>query len=192
MDEYKLASKISSSSTVLELGGCLGVISCAVNKMLDNSANQVVVEPNKELVSVIEQNRDNNNCGFSVVNGIVGQDSGEVSFSVHPKNITKSQINNRRKTRNWKNYLVDVVTIQSLEDDHGVQFDSLIMDIEGGEFDIFNDILFADDYVLKFKSLIVEFHYHSGNPDKIIDKMKEYGYGVCGMQNVFGFYMEGV
>ena len=50
--ERTLVSKyLPPRATVLELGGCIGVVSCTVNRMLDRPDKHVVVEANRVLDS---------------------------------------------------------------------------------------------------------------------------------------------
>ena len=56
---------------VIELGACLGVISCLTNRRLRQPEKHVVVEANPTLVPMIEQNRERNGCRFRIVNAAV-------------------------------------------------------------------------------------------------------------------------
>ena len=44
-----------------------------------------------------------------------------------------------------------------------MSFDTLIMDIEHGEYELFEKCLLPDKYFLKFNTIICEFHGHRPN-----------------------------
>ncbi len=130
--ERMLAHKwIRSDASVLELGGCVGVVSCVVNKLLRSPKSHVVVEANPTLISYLRENRDANGCSFQIENCVVSQAS-EVEFyisNIMTANRTDSGVGSRVN--------VEAKTLEALERRHGVNFDTLIIDIEGGEFDFF-------------------------------------------------------
>src|SRR5262245_30697328 len=57
-----LKKYIDADATVLELGACLGVVSCLTNVLLTDPRKHVVVEANPLLISWIERNRELNKC----------------------------------------------------------------------------------------------------------------------------------
>tara|TARA_B100000214_G_C23964736_1_gene627120 strand:+ start:628 stop:1374 length:747 start_codon:yes stop_codon:yes gene_type:complete len=56
---------------VLELGGRTGTMSCYINKRLSEPTRHVVVEPDKGVHNIIEENRSRNNCEFTLVDGVL-------------------------------------------------------------------------------------------------------------------------
>lgn len=73
--EQKLASKyVKENDIVLELGARYGSVSCAINLILNNKKNQVVVEPDSRVWSALEYNRKINNCDFNIVKGTISND----------------------------------------------------------------------------------------------------------------------
>lgn len=64
-DELRLIkSFLSPSSTVLELGACIGVVSCMTNKLLSDPTRHVVVEGNRFWEPYLEYNASRNGCLF--------------------------------------------------------------------------------------------------------------------------------
>lgn len=179
-DERKLIKNIPESANVLELGGCLGVISCLINKRLSNPSSHIVLEPNRSLIEVLQHNALNNKCSFQTFHGVLGNKNDKVLFAESPNNIVRSQLNSRRMHRKWKNYEVDSVTILQLETLFGVKFDTLVIDAEGAEFFIFDEVLFVDECVNKFQTLMVEFHKQYEKVIRIVEEMKKRGYKIKG------------
>ncbi len=56
------------TDTVLELGACLGIVSCMTNKILADKSRHVVVEGNPFCIPSLHRNRDINKAGFLVEN----------------------------------------------------------------------------------------------------------------------------
>ena len=148
--ERALAHKwIEPDASVLELGGCVGVVSCVVNKLLEHPENHVVVEANPTLINLLGENRDANGCAFQIENCIVSGAS-EAEFY-----IARIMTANSKDSGIGKRIPVDTVTLEALEDRHGVKFDTFILDIEGGEFDFFVENAAR---LTEIKLVILEFH----------------------------------
>lgn len=111
----------------LELGGCLGVLSCFSNRILENPTNHVVVEANPRLISTLRRNRDRNGCKFQIENCVISRDESE-KFFLHDLIIGGSLV---RETD--ASVEIPGRAISDLEEEHGCRFNALIMDIEGGE-----------------------------------------------------------
>ena len=150
--ERKLAHKwIRSDASVLELGGCVGVVSCVVNKLLKNPENHIVVEANPTLIGYLNENRDANGCSFQIENCVVSRAS-EVEFYI--SNIMTA---NRTDSGVGSRVSVDAQPLEALERRHGVDFDTLIIDIEGGEFDFFTENAHR---LAEVDLVILELHRH--------------------------------
>ena len=130
--ERALAHKwIPGDAAVLELGGCVGVVSCVVNKILDRPERHVVVEANPTLIDLLGENRDANGCSFKIENCIVSSASESEFY------ISSVMTANRKDSGQGVCIRVPTKTLQALESQHQVKFDTLILDIEGGELDFF-------------------------------------------------------
>lgn len=122
-----LARYLDPQATVLELGGCIGVVSCVTNCLLENPHNHVVVEANPTLIPCIETNRERNACRFQVEHCLASRTSNG-DFFIHDLIVGGSA---NRQTGN--KVTVPVLTVEEIETKHNLKFDTLIMDIEGGE-----------------------------------------------------------
>lgn len=128
-----LKQYLPKNATVLELGACLGVVSCLTNRLLDHPERHVVVEANPNVIPVIEENKRRNHCGFQIEHCMVsGQPTNEFYIG---KTILMSS--NRRQSATK----ISIVgkTVADLEREHGLKFDALVMDIEGGELDFLRE-----------------------------------------------------
>ena len=151
--------------TVLELGACLGVVSCITNRLLRQPERHVVVDANPRVGEWIERNRRRNGADFAIEEGLVSR-SSDGTFFLHDLVVGGSadRVTSVRVT-------APVLTIEELEERHALTFDALVMDIEGGELvfvrenpDLFRRLRFAciemhefvlgDDGVAECESLL--------------------------------------
>jgi FkbM family methyltransferase len=149
--ECLLASEnVKENSSVLELGACIGVVSCVANKKLSDPRRHVVVEANQAIIPYLKANRDANNCKFAIENCIVSQRSS-VKFFVNKSMVLSG-------TGRQSDLCVDCqgVSFVELEEKYGLNFDFLIMDIEGGEY----NFILENKQILsnKIRSIILETH----------------------------------
>lgn len=116
---------------VVELGACLGVVSCVTNSLLADRQKHVVVEANPQLVPVIERNRSLNDGKFELINAALAYGQETVTFYVG-KLITASALRGRK----GEPIMVPAITLAQILRDR--QFDrvNLIVDIEGAEYDL--------------------------------------------------------
>jgi FkbM family methyltransferase len=123
--ERQLAMRhLPPDSTVLELGGCIGVVSCTVNRILTDPRRHVVLEAHPALPAVLERNRDANGCKFAVRHAVLSRQD-DLRFSL--VDLTGSHV------VAVEGVSVPTVALEELERDTGLSFDALVMDIEGGE-----------------------------------------------------------
>jgi len=150
VDERLLIPKyVDPADTVLELGACLGVVSCITNKLLRDPDRHVVVEGSPFCLPALYRNRELNKCRFVIEHCAVGARK-EAVFYLHPDYITGSSMQNTKGIP----LRVPCRTLQDLWDRYG-PFSVLIMDIEGGELPVFESSL---ELLAKFRLIIVELH----------------------------------
>ena len=120
-DEQILADKyITSSCKILELGGRYGTVSCVANNKLDDPKQHVVVEPDKNVLSVLHTNRSTHNAYFHIYPGVVSNKPLYISY-------------NGYATMTNENGSVEVpsLSLQQLTKQYNVKFNTLIADCEG-------------------------------------------------------------
>lgn len=151
-ERENLKNYVHPDATVLELGGCLGIVSCLTNRILKNPKNHVVVEANPNVVPHLERNREHNHCQFSIENCMVSSQRVN-EFFVGKSILASSPI---RATTNLIS--VEGKTVEDLERQHGLKFDTLIMDIEGGELQFLRE---NRDWLRNLRTVFLEVHEHA-------------------------------
>lgn len=63
-----LARFLDPGLPTIEIGACIGIVSCTTNRRLENPERHVVIEANPYLIPTLEANRDRNGCRFTIVN----------------------------------------------------------------------------------------------------------------------------
>lgn len=156
-DEAGAVKLIEKESCVLELGACIGVVSTLINKRISNPSNQVVVEANPRLIQQLNKVKQDNDCGFYVVNGFLSTKSETKDFSIHPNHIMGGRIG---KANGREHVKCKSVTMRQLEEKFLLKFDTIVMDIEGGEYELYQNGFFEKNNLKNIKSMMIEFHNH--------------------------------
>lgn len=157
---------IQPGERIVELGAGLGFLAIAVAK-LDTAASIAVYEANPKLIPLISRNQRLNGVEFQVYNQIVlpTDDAATVPFYIR-KDFWASSL----APQPW-GYVeqVDVPVISSAEMLRRHEPTMLVVDIEGGELELFRDISLAG-----VKKIYVELHQKAIGP--------------LGMKRVFEFF----
>lgn len=148
--ERKLVNKyVRQDDRVIEIGACIGVVSCVTNKKLKEAPDRhVVIEPNPALISYIEKNREINGCGFSVEQCLITDEADPIFYtSSHISKGSAYELSDHRvKVKPYR--------IADLNRKYG-NFNVLIMDIQGGEADLLE---LERDALADLRLVIAEFH----------------------------------
>lgn len=158
-EERELVRKfIRSEDSVLEVGACMGIVSCVTNKLLHDNARHVVVEGNPFCIPAICRNREINQCGFLVENCALSNQR-DVTFYLHPVFIVggTTQRKSNRPVR------VPGRTLMELDARYG-PFSALIMDIEGSELDALEP---AREILKKYRIVLIELHEWAIGAEKV-------------------------
>ncbi|WP_424812570.1 FkbM family methyltransferase [Roseococcus sp. YIM B11640] len=147
-----LARYLRRGATVLELGGCLGVVSCLVNRRLRDPSRHVVVEAHPQLVRWLRANRDRNGAGFAVEPGMVAREAGARDFWTAEAIVSGSTSVAHRGSDALR---IPAQPVEEIEARHGLKFDALIIDIEGGEIEFLRD---HPSLLARSRLVVVEFH----------------------------------
>lgn len=144
-----LSQFLRPNDTVLELGSCLGYVSCLTNDLLADKSKHVVLEANPRLIPSIEKNKEANKAGFHIEQKIISN-TKKNTFYIHDLIVGGSL---KRKTA----YEVEVegVTVAELEKKYKLRFNTLVMDIEGGELELLRNQQAA---ISKFDRIFMEIH----------------------------------
>jgi len=150
IEERKYLDKfLDPDDKVLELGGCIGVVSCFVNRILNHSQGHVVVEANPNLIPWLNKNRELNHCSFEVENCVIS-DQKMNEFYLHDLIVGGSPYRHTSEK-----IQVQGKTIDEIEASYETRFDTLIMDIEGGELNFLRN---NTDFISRIEKVFVEIH----------------------------------
>lgn len=163
-----VAKHLHPDAHVLELGGSLGIVSCHVNRRLADRQAHVVLEPNAALIPWLTRNRDQNSCGFTIENRIMG--SGGAAMLQKSKNSDSGRIVSTNATGASASLsdadvqYVETVSWDALERANHLSFDTLIADIEGAEYALLRDF---PSEIERLKTIIMEMHPRIVGPQKM-------------------------
>src|SRR5258708_6187154 len=140
---------VRPEDSVLELGACLGIVSCVTNKLLADRTRHVVVEANPFCIAPLYRNKELNQSGFLIEHCAVAE-GREVTFYLHPVYIVggSAQRATNRPVR---------LPAKSLRQVHAERgpFTTLIIDVEGSEREVFQN---SRDLLQRYRLVIVELH----------------------------------
>lgn len=157
-DEAESAKYIDPNSSVLELGGCLGIVSLLVNKKLNNPYKHIVLEPNPRLIPFMETIKADNDGQYEIVNAFLSTSEETRDFSLHPDHIMGGQLGKRS---GFETIQCKGVTMSALEEKYNTTFNTIIMDIEHGEYDLFTKGFFNKESMKNINFLMIELHNNS-------------------------------
>jgi FkbM family methyltransferase len=136
-DELQLIEKwLPCDLPVIELGACLGVVSCVVNRRLKRPADHFVVEPNPQMFAALERNRRINKASFIPLPRAIAYGRPTVTFSPDPDPWA-----NNLSLRGDHAVTVQTTTLHEIVQLSGFDRFTLICDIEGHECEVINNEL---------------------------------------------------
>lgn len=157
--ELNLISKhLCIQDCFLELGSCFGIVTNYASKICHNKQN-MSFEVNEGLIKTLKKNVELNNSNVKIIHGTISKK--QLSF-VKSRKITSGKV-----ARNG----CDNIPVYDMSILDGLNINTLICDIEGAEYELFND------YDLSFvKKIFIEWHdiNHSLNREfgrKILKRM---------------------
>lgn len=160
---------------VVELGGCIGVVSCLTNKRLQDPQKHVVVEANPDLLELLEENRARNSSGFTILHRALAYGSDRARFYVDDSVICSSL-----SMASGRPITVQTITLKEILDKFAFQRCTLICDIEGAEVHLLEHE--SDVIVDRIDSLIIEVHetlLGKKPVDAMLAKLKQMGFTIA-------------
>ncbi len=142
-----IEKKLTQNDIVLELGGCIGVISLVITKIINNNGAHVVLEIDKNKFEYLELNKQLNNANFKLFNGALS----------NKKNLYYEESNSfwgGKAVESNNSKPVNCYNLIELGKKSNLKFNTLVMDIEGGEVEIINELDFSG-----FNKLLFEIHF---------------------------------
>jgi len=168
---------VQNLKVVFDIGASVGLWT---NYILSQGAKNVYsFEPNRVALSHIRKNFENESR-VTVIPNAVYYKRASIPFYVDPSNSLISSV--LKETNNVPTYEVETVTLDEVMSSHGIQKVDLIkMDIEGAEFDIFENITnFTIDRVDSWLIEYHDFYFDDGRSkiDFLVEKLESFGYRV--------------
>lgn len=166
--EQKLAVEfIPSNACVLEIGGNIGRNSCVIARLLDDSANLVVVESDPVLASKNRHNRDLNNLTYKIEAAAISQ---------HPmiQHSWDTRYHDMEKPipEGWKP--IATITWSGLKAKYGIRFDTLVLDCEGAFYYILQE---EPNFLDGFNLVQIENDFHDlAHKEFVDDVFKKEGF----------------
>jgi FkbM family methyltransferase len=163
---------LQPSYSVVEFGGCVGVVSCIANKILSNPRAHVVIEMNPLAIPYLERNRDQNQCAFRIVNGALAYGTNEISFRAH----AEFWGNFLNQGGNWPEVTIPAMQLKQILEEEEFEGYALICDIEGQEYELF---MHEPEVVSKAGLIIMELHPAMTGQEKVqelLSSLKDWGF----------------
>lgn len=169
--EQDLAEQfIEPHDIVIELGGRYGTVSCIINSKLQDPTNHVVVEPQFQVQSALQKNKQINNSQFHIINGFV---------SKKPLHLT--EVGYGASFELGANSLYPCFDLADIQTKYNLQFNTLVADCEGGLESFFDDFPYM--YTQLTKAIIEKDYPQKCNYDKIEQEFKNHGLQLIHTEN---------
>jgi hypothetical protein len=139
---------IEQEDCILELGGRFGMASCFANARLSNKKNHVVVEPDSTVIEALHKNKESHFADFHVFNGFVSKTTLTLLRDEQPLAIGFGNFSVQSESSDSVHK-----TLEELELEYGLTFNTLIADCEG-----FLETFFQENFerLLQFKKILFE------------------------------------
>ncbi len=159
---------LRSDLDVIELGASIGVLSCHIRRKLAMDRHLYAIEPDPELVKLIERNLQTNGLRsrVTVVSRAIAKSPGKQSFVRSTTNLSGHMI---QPSANGT-IAVEGLTLRDLIAQFGIGEYALVCDIEGFEAE-----LFAHEFesLNKCEQIIIELHHREDSgPERLIEQLQ--------------------
>ncbi len=165
---------VKTELPVIELGGCLGVVSCISNQLLKDPRAHVVVEANPHAIPLLEENRLRNDCKFSIVNSAIAYNEKVITFQPD-RDLRGSSL---AREGDSTPVMVGTIRLKELVEEKQFASFTLICDIEGHECEL---VEHEPEIVRMADTLILETHARMIGEEKnaiMLQKLKEMGFQI--------------
>ncbi|MWV65237.1 FkbM family methyltransferase [Halorubrum sp. JWXQ-INN 858] len=155
-----------TNTDIIELGAGIGYISCVANNTKNEHHTHVAVEPNKQLISLLERTRDLNNSDYEIMSAAYSPDSDTVNLTVQERFWGGSPHNTKGK----HSMTVDSTNIKQLCELYNLDTFSLICDIEASEVDLIESELETLENHCQF--MLIEWHDNKPRFEDLHDRIQ--------------------
>ena len=122
----------SPALPVVELGGCMGIVSCITNRRLTNPSAHVVVEANPMVIPLLRKNRRRNHCHFEILNRAIAYGTETIQYAPSA-NFAGNPLDEQSGT---SMVMVKTTGLREILSRPGFESYTLICDIEGHECEL--------------------------------------------------------
>jgi len=130
---------LDPSLPLIEMGGCLGVVSCIANRALNHPRKHIVVEASPAFSSIIRSNATRNSSDFAIVTAAIAYGCDRITFWENPKYPYSSALDPIHEGA--VEISVPTTTLKNLVQQYGLTRCSLVCDIEGQEYQMIQNEL---------------------------------------------------
>ena len=164
-DEQLLVLKyLPTNSKVLELGGRTGTVSKAINLILDDKSQHLVVDPSSDIDIIKNLNKLSSSLGFKVFNGAIGK--SPVLFDGYSSKTAK----NFKKNKLIK---IQTLTIDQILKKYNIPFTAIIADCEGCVSQLIDDF---PQFLNQILHINIEYDMSIKENERIANKLVEAGF----------------
>jgi FkbM family methyltransferase len=173
VDEIALMNRhLDPGSRVIELGAGIGVLSCIINRRLEDPSRHVAVEANPVLVPTLRRNQEINGCAFEIVEAAVAYDGETVWFPT-----AWTFVGNSLLRHDGGDVRVEATTLSELLFEGGEDPAFLVCDVEGMEYDLVRRE--ADVLGERVEGILMEVHPRLLGADRVegmMTRLSELGF----------------
>lgn len=178
--EYKSAEEIirSSRAPILDVGAHIGIFSLYA-KAVNPQARIFALEPEQSNFTLLKKNVASNSLGdVKLYRVALAGFAGERKLQIEPDSINHHLVGDAEEKEGARCEVVAAVSFGEFLSENAIPAVGLLkMDIEGGEYEIFESLSAAD--FARVENVILEYHDHHGHHHREIEmRLRENGFGV--------------
>jgi FkbM family methyltransferase len=170
--------------SVIELGGCIGVVSCITNKLLANPAKHLVLEVNPLVLPFLKSNRDANACAFEILDKALAYGADTVTFNP----LSDFWGTSLYHAGEQPPVTVKTTTLANLLQERHFDSFALICDIEGQEYELISR---EPEMIRRAELIVLEVHPDILGNEKVeflLSTLKNLGFAILSRsKNVISF-----
>ena len=169
----------SPALPVVELGGCMGIVSCITNRRLADPSAHVVVEANPKVIPLLRKNRRRNHGRFEIVNRAIAYGTPTIEYAPST-NFAGNSLEEKAGTS-----MVSVQTTGLSDILARRKFGSytLICDIEGHECELVER---EGPSIAQAETIILETHARLVGDEKndaMLERLKKLGFDIVASES---------
>lgn len=161
---------VNRNDKVLEIGGNIGRVSCILSCiLLDEDKQLVVLEPNKDYIPQLDDNRIGNNFNFNIESSAM---SYQPLYQRESVTFTEEEYNKLDSKEGC--FKVDTLTFNELQEKYNISFNTLVIDCEGAFYHILKD---NDTILNNIYKIVIENDYQTKEHKEYVDSILiKYGF----------------